>query len=162
MNIRPKPFYKNETNEEGTTISAGLRSEFVPNTQYIFNLWIDADDSINSSGSYKAQGMNIFYTDGTNKTLYVTGNANLPGFQHKFFITPADKSVDYIYIYYGLDVEAYYRYDSFIIPIQSPPSLNRHGVFNSELFLDNISTVTELNNFNIGNGYVAAGNYIEY
>jgi hypothetical protein len=119
MDIRPVPFYKNL--DDGT-VSGILRNEFIPNTSYLVDLWIDVDDVI-SSGSNVAAGLTLKYTDGTSESFVFTGPK---GWNHKKVITPATKSIKLLDIYYYTSVPVYYRWDSYIAPITSS-NINKVG-----------------------------------
>jgi len=72
MNIRPEPFYKNLENEA----SGLLLEEFLPNTQYIFDIWIDADDVV-YGGKNVGSGFTIHYTDNSSNTSFIKTGGGL-------------------------------------------------------------------------------------
>ena len=121
--LKPEPFYQNL--EDGT-ISSILRYDFIPNTQYIIDLYADYDGSY-ASNAYRTGGLTVYYSDGTNSgaTLRGTGGDGV-GFQHKKIITPAGVSVTGINVYYSYNVPVYYRLDSYISPV-STLSIQKNG-----------------------------------
>lgn len=113
--LKPAPFYQNLNNG---TRSAILDNEIQPNTQYLIDMWINADDAIYND-QYRSGGLVIYYDDGTSTTTFrVTGGDGV-GFQHKRLITPAGKTISRINVYYGYNLPIYYRWDSCIVPITS-------------------------------------------
>lgn len=152
MDIRPAPFYKNL--DDGT-VSGILRSEFLPNMQYVINLWIDADDVI-SGGNNVAAGMIVMYSDGTHTDLIVTGNSTTkPGFQNKKLVTTAGKSVNRLEVYYYTSSPTFYRLDSIVTPF-SNLSLYKSGVFDAATFTEDqtIASFTQ-------GGAINGNNFIE-
>ena len=131
MVFTPHPFwYGNDTDENKLKSSGVLREEFTPNTQYLFDLWIDADDSY-----YEAQSKNVFggftvyYTDGTDdRTLLTNGNRDNPiGWQHKVLISNPSKSIQGLSVYYHTNTPVYYRWDSSISAYHID-NINKNGV----------------------------------
>lgn len=110
--IQPTPFYQNLANSE----SGFLCNEFIPNTQYIIDLWIDSELVMNGSNP-STGGLYLDYTDGTSvgNTFIVTGG--IAGWQHKYYITDANKSIKKVSIRYGVNKSVYFRADSFMAPI---------------------------------------------
>ena len=93
MKVLPAPFY--------ISSSAGychiLENELIPNTQYVFDIWLDSDDTINN-GTYYNSGFIIKYSDGTTRSVYAT---HTNGWKHFHIITDSTKSVSYIYVMYN-------------------------------------------------------------
>ena len=133
MDIRPAPFYKNL---DGGTVSGILRSEFIPNTSYVIDMWIDVDDVIYNGNNVTA-GFTLKYTDGTTENFAFTGPA---GWNHKKIVTPATKSVLLLDIYYYTSIAVYYRWDSYIIPANTL-NLNNNGQLNTINIIENQQTI---------------------
>lgn len=94
-----------------------LENEFISNTRYLFNFWLDTDDQYHNS-TYGISGIRIWYSDGTrDDTLLSTSSSSPRGWQLKRYITKADKSVSYLTIYYGYNDPNYFRWDSYVMPI---------------------------------------------
>lgn len=134
MNIKPAPFHQNW--EDGTK-SAILVNEIQPNTQYVVNLWIDADEVNNGSGTYSNAGLRVYYTDGTSQNFYGAGGDGV-GFQHRFGLTDASKSISLIYVVYSRNNNTYYRWDSYICPVDKE-SIVKEGLIKSTQFIENNS-----------------------
>lgn len=114
MDIEPATFYKASDEVKSSRI---LQNEFIPNTRYVFEMWIDTDTCV-SGGSNRIAGLQVYYTDGTSsQALCPVGNSEEPlGYQHCILISPAGKSVNYLYSYYYTSNYVYYRADSYICP----------------------------------------------
>lgn len=96
-----------------------LANEFVPNTQYLFHIYVDTDDHYHND-KYTSAGIYIRYTDDTRDGAIYCGQSTTPrGWQLKRYITPADKSVQNIEIGYNYGDPSYYRWDSYIVPIDT-------------------------------------------
>jgi hypothetical protein len=151
MNIRPEPFYKNYGDD-----SYILRNDFLPDTQYIVNLWIDGDDVI-SSDSYRVCGMTLYYTDGSSKACTIVGGDGV-GFQHINFATDKTKSVRDLNVYYYMNAPVYYRLDSYIAPLQDNISkVNKSGIISTgDIFESQIIT-----NASFGKEYIQSNQFIE-
>ena len=134
MNIKPAPFYQNW--EDGTK-SAILVNEIQPNTQYVVNLWIDADEVNNGSGTYSNAGLRVYYTDGTSQNFYGAGGDGV-GFRHRFGLTDASKSISHISAVYSRNNNTYYRWDSYICPVDKE-SIVKEGLIKSTQFIENNS-----------------------
>lgn len=130
MNIRPEPFYKNLTDET----SGLLLEEFLPNTQYVFDMWIDADDVVNGGTNVPA-GFTISYTDNSTDTSFIKTGGNL-GFQHQKLITPENKTIAKISIRYHVSKDTFYRWDSFIVPI-TDLNISKNGQLNVSNIVEN-------------------------
>lgn len=125
ISIQPNNFHQNSANIKI------LKDEFIPNTQYAINLYMDVDDVVHNSKNVGA-GMSVVYTDGTVKELVCVGNKEEPkGWQHKFLITDASKSVSHMTSYYYTSIPVYYRWDSHVMPV-STPSVEHQGIVNAE------------------------------
>ena len=152
MNIRPAPFYQNYTAQDGTTkLSYCLREEFSPNTQYLFNMWIDTDDVI-SGGNNVFGGLQVVYSD---STTYNIGQAKTNGFKHFTYLTTAGKSVDRLSVYYYTSLNVYYRGDSFIVPMVNTTNIERTGIVNSSEFVETILPTA------FGEGYITTPEFME-
>lgn len=149
MCIKPAPFYGNYEAGKGVL----LKSEFEPNTQYIFDLWIDGDDTIYQS-EYRRCGFRIHYTDGTNTDDGTVVGGSGVGFQHTKFVTNSSKSVDRIEVYYYTNLPAYYRADSYITPLANTSTILKSGIVQTGEF-------SEAQSASIGKGYINAPDFIE-
>ena len=113
MVMAPARFYASGT------YSHILANEFVPNTQYLFNIYVDNDDYYHNN-QYTAAGLIIWYTDGTSDTSIRCNTSSTPGgWQTKRYVTPSNKSVAYLQLYYNYGDPIYYRWDSYIVPIDT-------------------------------------------
>lgn len=132
MAINPNAFYKNLDNG---TLSGALRNEFQPNTSYVIDMWIDADDVI-SGGANHEGGMTVHFTDNTTESFVFIGPT---GWNHKKIITDASKSIDRISFYYYAGISVFYRWDSYISPVDENSKVNvqKTGVFNSAQVIEN-------------------------
>jgi hypothetical protein len=155
MDIRPEPFYQNY----GTGDSRLLSEEFQPNTQYIVDLWIDADDC-KSSGNYVACGLTLVYTDNTTKADAVVTGADGKGFQHVQYVTDPAKSVQKFTVYYYTSTPVYYRADSFVSPLSNTTSVGKNGIITSGEFNEQITTPSDFS-VKFGKGYIEANEFIE-
>ena len=113
-----------------------LKDYFTPNTQYIFDMWMDGDEVV-YEGINRGCGFMVWYTDNSvDYTFVITGNQSSPmGFQHKTLITPAGKSVKGIEFYYWTGNTVYYKVGSFIAPV-SQASLGTNGVFSTSQIVE--------------------------
>lgn len=152
MNIRPEPFYKNYGEE-----SYILRNEFKSNTQYILDLWIDADDCI-LNGSYFECGLRLNYTDGTQNKSAITRGGDNKGWQHIVYVTDSSKSVRDIDVWYYSSLNVYYRLDSYIMPLSNQSNISKAGVINSAEIIEYIDN---LDNAKIGKGYILSNQFYE-
>jgi hypothetical protein len=133
ISIQPNNFHQNNASIQI------FKDEFLPNTQYAISLYMDADDVVHNNNNVGA-GMSVVYTDGTVKELVCVGNKTEPkGWQHKFLITDASKSVSHMTSYYYTSIPVYYRWDSHVIPVDTP-SVNKTGVFNVESLISLYNT----------------------
>ena len=108
--VNPYTFY------DGTTgYQKILLNEFVPNTRYVFNIYIDTDDHYHNN-TYTSAGIYIRYTDDTRDGSIYCGNSSTPrGWQFKRYVTTAGKSVQNIEIGYNYGDASYIRWDSYIV-----------------------------------------------
>ena len=144
IGLSPARFYSN------STYVKVLEEEFVPNTQYVFNLYLDTDNVL-SSGNNVVGGIQIHYTDGTKETLTQKGDqTNLKGWQNMFLITNIAKSVSHITIYYYVGTRVPYRWDSYVGPLQIA-QVEQPGLFN---------TGTLINNYDINPASIQKGGII--
>lgn len=164
MDIRPAPFYQNYTDTDGSTkLSYCLREEFYSG-QWVFSLWIDADQVIHNNKNVAA-GMSVVYTDGTYVNLVVTGGENI-GFQHKNYISDANKTVDRVSSYYHVSQPTYYRYDSFIVPVEQT-SFNKNGIIDSGFYIEGLESINTISSdtnlgMSIGKFGIDVEDFIEY
>ena len=150
INVRPEPFYKNYGDE-----SYYLRNEFSPNTQYLFDFWIDCDDVV-YNGNNVAGGFYIRYADNsTNNSFVVTGGNK--GFQHITYITDASKSVKQLEAYYYTSLNVYCRCDSMIIPLVSNSSIHQIGVIDTGYYREIIGSTSA----RIGTSYIDTAEFVE-
>lgn len=156
MDIRPEPFYQNY----GTGDSRILSEEFQPNTQYIIDLWIDADDC-KYNGNYVPGGLTLYYTDNTSVGTAVVTGADNKGFQHIQFVTDPTKSVQKFVGYYYTSTPMYYRADSFVTPLANTTSVTKQGIITSGEFNEQITTPSNFS-AKFGKGYIEVNEFIEY
>ena len=129
INLEPNKFYNGSQ-------SPILQNEFYPNTQYLFDMWIDGDLTVYQDINRPA-GLTIIYTDDSTYSFVITGSASNPkGYQHIVYVTPSNKSVKCINTYYFTSFPTYYRIDSFIIPV-SNVQFYKTGILES----DNITEI---------------------
>lgn len=139
------------------TYSRILDGQFLPNTQYKFDLWMDAD-SVVYNGSNVPGGLTLFYTDGTStyssNSLIITGNSSNPmGFQHKVFYSDPSKSISHLITYYYIGVNVYYRWDSVIIPMLNSTSVEKTGIVDTGQFREDtaVARICKGDNVDINN-----------
>lgn len=150
MDIRPEPFYQNLENSQ----SGILLNEFNSNIQYVIDMWIDVDDVI-YNGNNVAAGFTLRYSDNSTESFVFTGGNK--GFQHKKIITPSNKSVLKLEIYYYVSMPVYYRWDSYITPYNIP-KITKQGILNTTNEIENKSLTTSLSN----GGIIYFNNLYEY
>lgn len=130
IGLSPPRFYSN------STYVKVLENEFVPNTQYIFNLYLDVDQVLSNNANV-SEGIEVHYTDGSKETLIKKGDqTNLKGWQNIFYITDASKSVSHITIYYWVGQRVPYRWDSYVGPLQTV-NVEQPGLFNAGTLTSN-------------------------
>ena len=112
INIAPNPFYISST----ATYVKILENEFVPNTQYIVDLWLNTDDTIYQEKNVNGGGY-IVYTDGTSKRIIHEGPNK--GYVRYRFKTDTGKSVSHFQVQYYVNIPVHYRWDSFICPVDT-------------------------------------------
>lgn len=123
IGLSPARFYSN------STYVKVLEEEFSPNTQYVFNLYLDTDNVL-SNDTNVVGGIQVHYTDGTKETLTRKGDqTNLKGWQNMFFVTDIAKNVSHITIYYYVGTRVPYRWDSYVGPLQTA-QVEQPGLFN--------------------------------
>ena len=151
--FRPTDTYFGTDDDKGKL----LYNMFLPNTQYLFDLWIDTDDVIYNERNVSG-GFEIVYTDGTTYSGFVLRGANPgetpKGFQHHVYISTANKTVSRLSIYYYTNVIIYVRSDSFICALNNV-SINQTGVIDSGQFIEDTDVAY------IGNADFHANNIIE-
>ena len=132
-----------------------LAGRFKENTQYVFDLWLDTDNVI-SGGNNVVGGFTIYYTDNTStSTLTCTGSqANPKGWQHKFYISTAGKTVSDIIVYYYTSATFYVRADSFIAPVYEA-KITSNAISYTSQFIENTDVAS------IGKAAVNGNSFIE-
>lgn len=133
MDIRAHIFYQNLEN----STSGFLKGYFEANTSYIFDMWIDTDAVI-YNGNNVAGGLRLVYTDDSFENTFVFTGGN-KGWQHKVYITPSNKTVDRIEVYYYVEQPVYCRLDSCICPL-SNLKLHKTGIFEGTNLLEETNT----------------------
>lgn len=151
MDIRPAPFYQNLPDSK----SGILANDFLPNTSYVIDMWIDADSVIYNNNNVAA-GFTIRYEDNTSDSTFVVTGGN-KGFQHKILITPSSKTISRLDIYYYVSQPVYYRWDSYIQPIIKP-SIGQNGIFNTNSIIVNNYDNASLNQ----GGILYSNQFYEY
>lgn len=146
--IKPEPFYINLPNED----SGILVDEFKPNTQYIVDMWLDVDDVIYNSNNVTG-GLYVYYTDGTSESFVFQGPR---GWVHKRIVTPVGKTVKKISSSYYTNTNVYYRWDSFICPLDKC-DMHKNGNINTANVTESVDTATL---YKGGNCYI--NDLIEY
>ena len=152
VGMGPSQFYENGS------YKSILLDRFKENTQYKFDIWMDAD-AVVYNGNNVTGGLRVLYTDGTEApytSLTTVGNASSPmGFQHKIFYSDPEKTVKRLYTYYYIATNVYYRWDSVIMPVETDAEIkntgeNLSGQFREGAQIANISSgsMTESNQFN--------------
>ena len=147
LNIAPEPFYKNIS----STTSGALDGMFQTGS-YVFDMWINTDSVIYNNNNV-AGGMSIRYTDNSVENAFVFTGGN-KGYQHKIYITPANKNIQRVEFYYYVSTDVFYRIDSCIYPI-SNLSIKKTGVIQSTGLLE------ETNTKFIKNGLIETNEIIE-
>ena len=151
MDIRPEPFYKNIDNNT----SGILFDEFILNTSYIIDMWIDVDDVVYNNNNVAA-GFTLYYTDNTTESFAYTGGGSNSGFHHKKIITPITKSIKSLEIYYYTSSPVYYRWDSYIVPVETL-NINKQGQILTAQTIEN----QDIASFSKG-GSIYLNNFYEY
>ena len=115
---------------------------FLPNTQYMFDMWIDYDDIVYDNVNRQG-GISITYTDGTvSYALCDVGDyTNHAGWKHKVFYSDPSKSIKCLSIYYWTATGAFYRWDSVIVPVLYNIDINKNGILNGSVFNENSDIV---------------------
>ena len=155
MDIRPAPFYQNY----GTDDSRLLQDEFVANTQYIFDLWIDTDDVI-YNGNNVPGGLSLIYTDDTSDSTNMVFTGGNKGFQHANFVSDPAKSVKKLVVYYYTSTPVYYRADSYIAPLSNSNNISKSGIIKSSIINERDVMDPDLQ-VKLGKGYILSNNIIE-
>ena len=149
MDIRPAPFYQNLPDSKSGT----LVNNFKANTSYLFNMWIDADEVI-YNGNNVVAGFTIRYTDNSTDTTFNVLGGN-KGYQHKICITPNNKTIQKLEIYYYTSLPVYYRLDSYIVPVDSL-RINKNGILEGSILIED-SILAQL----YKGGAIHSSNFIE-
>lgn len=115
---------------------------FLPNTQYMFDMWIDYDDIVYNNVNRQG-GISIVYTDDTvSYALRDVGDyTNHAGWKHKVFYSDPSKSIKCLSIYYWTTTGAFYRWDSVIVPVLYNIDINKNGILNGSVFNENSDIV---------------------
>lgn len=129
MNIAPAPFYKNISDDT----SGFLQGCFLSNTSYTFDMWIDVD-SVIYNGNNVSGGLSIVYSDGTSDSTFVLVGGN-KGYQHRKLITPANKSIDRVSVYYYISTDVFYRLDSYICKTDDISKIIKKGLIKNSNFI---------------------------
>lgn len=156
--ISPSPLYFGTDTDENKAKTCGiLGNEFKPNTQYVIDLWIDADDIYYANISDNVPGGLILrYTDGSYQYLYVKGNQSSPiGWQHVRCITDASKSIQGFSVYYYINTPAYYRWDSSITEYKTP-EVTEVGILETGTLTENSDTLNI-----VEGGIIQSSDFIE-
>lgn len=156
MDIEPATFYKGSDEVKDAHV---LSEEFIPNTRYVFDIWVDVDAIIYNDINRPA-GLRIFYTDGSSdsSSLITTGSHDpATGYQHLFYVSPSNKSVDYLTVYYWSSSYVYYRADSYICPLDEI-QLYQTGVLNIQNTTESLSGIKD---FEILHGNISSTKIIE-
>ena len=124
MAINPSRFW-DTTNK---TFLRVLANEFIENTQYVVNIYVDVDDNTSYGG------IRVYYTDNTYVNLSATTDES--GFQFKYLVTDSSKSVRNIAINYNNAVNSYYRWDSYIMPFSSLSITKQNQLLSGNLIED--------------------------
>ena len=133
IGLSPVRFYSN-----GTYVEV-LKEEFIPNTQYVFNLYLDTDNILSGDNNVVG-GIQIHYSDDTTHNLTKKGDkTNLKGWQNIFYISDAEKSISHIRVYYYVGTRVPYRWDSYIGPLQNA-QVEQPGLFNVGTLINNYNT----------------------
>lgn len=139
MALAPSPYYNGE-------YSFILHNEFLPNKQYVFDLWMDADNVIYQDVN-RAGGITVRYTDGTQYSITVTGthgSGGTTGFVHKKYVTTASKSVSGFSVYYYVSIPVFYRWDSSITEYTNT-SVEKTGVLDTGILKENSDIASTVN-----------------
>ena len=150
MNIAPAPFYKNISDDT----SGFLQGCFLSNTSYTFDMWIDVD-SVIYNGNNVSGGLSIVYSDGTSDSTFVLVGGN-KGYQHRKLITPANKSIDRVSVYYYISTDVFYRLDSYICKTDDISKIIKKGLIKNSNFIQ-----TKQKNSISKGGIFYSKNYIE-
>ena len=151
MRIGPSPFWHGNVDASKNH----LGKYFKANTQYKFDLWIDADN-IYSENSNVPGGIIVYYTDGSSYYLAVSGNISSPvGWQHVIYYSDSNKSIKGIGVYYYTGTPAFYRYDSLIIPMTTDTSISKNRIETGQF---RESTVNQIEK----GGVVSFNEFVEY
>ena len=71
------------------------------------------------------------YTDNTTSgDSFVIAGSNSTAYTHIASLSNASKSISHLVPYYYGNIPVYYRYDSFIIPVDSDVRINKNGIVN--------------------------------
>lgn len=143
MRLSPAPYYNANYNPQSAYLFA---DEFKPNTQYIFDLWIDADDVIYQDVN-RAAGLYAVYSDGTSNAILHTGthgSGGTTGFVHKRYITTPGKTLSGVTVYYWTSVPPYYRWDSSITEYTNT-SVEKTGVLDTGILKENSDIASLVN-----------------
>lgn len=128
LNIAPEPFYNNISNNTGGALDGMFQAG-----SYVFDIWVDVD-SVISGGTNRDGGMVIRYSDNTSENAFVFTGGNL-GYQHKIYITPANKTIQRLEFYYYTSTDVFYRIDSCIYSINEA-KIFKSGIVQSAGFLE--------------------------
>lgn len=148
VGMGPRQFYENGS------YKSILLDRFKENTQYKFDIWMDADDVV-YKGKNVSGGLRVLYTDRTEASGYplvITGNASSPlGFQHRVFYSDPTKTVKRLYTYYYIPTNVYYRWDSVIMPVENTTDVKKIGISKTGQFREQTLISAEITKGDIFN-----------
>lgn len=148
VGMGPSQFYENGS------YKSILLDRFKENTQYKFDIWMDADDVV-YKGNNVSGGLRVLYTDGTEASGYplvITGNASSPlGFQHRVFYSDPTKTVKRLYTHYYIATNVYYRWDSVIMPVENTTDVKKIGISKTGQFREQTLISAEITKGDIFN-----------
>lgn len=148
VGMGPIQFYENGS------YKSILLDKFKENTQYKFDIWMDADDVV-YNGNNVTGGLIVLYTDGTEApytSLTTVGNASSPmGFQHKVFYSDPTKTVKHLFTYYYIATNVYYRWDSVIMPVENTTDVKKTGISKTGQFREQTLISAEITKGDIFN-----------
>ena len=148
IRINPSRFRKNDAQVQV------FKDEFLPNTNYIFNLYINMDRENLSYTGTASSGIKIYYSNGDTKSLTLKPTDTPKGWQNLFLITTQD--VAYIVFHYGANYSVRYRWDSYIMPVTEDIGITAPGVFNTGTLVNADSASIQKG------GVIAANNFYEF
>ena len=113
IKLWPAQFYQNITIND-TVTSCVLYKEFIPNTQYVFDMWFDTSEMTGTNY------LIITYTDNTQNTDLQVPKDGADEWLHRRVITDPNKSVLRVGMRYGTNTPLAVSLDSYIGPVSKP------------------------------------------